>query len=219
MGAGAGGEPCPTPATLCNRACWATKAHQPCMRHLAQLRPSHSCWALSSRSLLRCSRPHTTPAMAADDPSSRTIQLPNTMEAYKAGPDQRVFAPAAGRNKDPILATLSEFFVSASKLLRVVLKCSVRGQGTFRTHGLPTSFSTDCHHAPIDTAPIACALACSPKVPSLCWKWRPAPASTQRTLQPRFQAPASSLQTSHQSSSPPLLRMRWACPTSARPSC
>lgn len=50
--------------------------------------------------------------MADAEPPARTIQLPNTMEAYKAGPDQRVFAPAAARNKAPILETLSQFLVS-----------------------------------------------------------------------------------------------------------
>lgn len=83
-----------------------------CMRHLALHSCPTYCRVLPRPLLLRCSRPNTSSAMADAEPPARTIQLPNTMEAYKAGPDQRVFAPAAARNKAPILETLSQFLVS-----------------------------------------------------------------------------------------------------------
>ena len=55
--------------------------------------------------------------------ASRPIHLANTMEEYHASPDQRIFAPAAARNKQPICDVLSRYLPAPPH----DINCSVSG--------------------------------------------------------------------------------------------
>eukprot|EP00195_Chlamydomonas_chlamydogama_P006514 CAMPEP_0202902768 /NCGR_PEP_ID=MMETSP1392-20130828/17040_1 /ASSEMBLY_ACC=CAM_ASM_000868 /TAXON_ID=225041 /ORGANISM="Chlamydomonas chlamydogama, Strain SAG 11-48b" /LENGTH=240 /DNA_ID=CAMNT_0049589575 /DNA_START=109 /DNA_END=834 /DNA_ORIENTATION=- len=90
----------------------------------------------------------TVQAVNPGPEGTRTFKLPNSMDTYTAHEDDRVFAPATSRNKEPILQVLQRYLTGPSSDSSKVVEVA-SGSGEHAAHfarALPsyTFQPTDC---------------------------------------------------------------------------